>query len=210
MKNTHEVKFQHTCVFLTLVKYPPNLLHFVFDSNSSQNNLVPIDHICDDLLPVLHTCEFLYQCFTCDDWILKFHRCEDLVPIIHTCEDLVPIIHTCEDLVLTVHICENLVPIQYSHLRKIVSVLHTLKNIKCEIYNTIKYKLYLYIKCEIRAQILHPKNYRNRPDVIFTFAKSIVLVPILHMVWNLRSVKFVVQQLVERDTDKILHLMIRA
>ena len=46
------------------------------------------------------------------------------------------------------------------------------------------------IKSEIWAQILHPKNYRNWPYVNFTFAKSAFSVPILHMMWNLRSVKF--------------------
>ena len=35
---------------------------------------------------------------------------------------------------------------------------------------------------------LRPQNYRNWPYANFTFCKSDVLVPILHTVWNLRTV----------------------
>ena len=38
------------------------------------------------------------------------------------------------------------------------------------------------------------QNYRNWPYANFTFSKSKELVPILHTVWNLRNVKFAVQQ----------------
>ena len=53
-------------------------------------------------------------------------------------------------------------------MRKIVLVLHALKNIK---------------NVKLEHKFLHPKNRRNRPYVNFTFAKSDVLVPILHMVF---------------------------
>ena len=88
--------------------------------------------------------------------------------------------------------CEDLVPIMWgfgtnsshfwkfgivlSYLRIIVPVLHTLKIVKFE------HKFY------------NPQKNRNWPYVNFTFAKSNVLVPILHMVCNLRSEKFVAQQ----------------
>ena len=49
-------------------------------------------------------------------------------------------------------------------------------------------------RCEIWAQMLDPQNYRNWPYANFTFSKSDVLVPILHTMWNLRNVKFAVQQ----------------
>ena len=49
-------------------------------------------------------------------------------------------------------------------------------------------------RCEIWAQMLDPLNYRNWPYANFTFSKSEELVPILNMVWNLRKVKFAVQQ----------------
>ena len=39
-----------------------------------------------------------------------------------------------------------------------------------------------------------PPNYQNWPYANFTFSKSDVLVPILHTMWNLRNVKFAVQQ----------------
>ena len=42
--------------------------------------------------------------------------------------------------------------------------------------------------------MLNPQNYRNWPYANFTFSYSEELVPILHTVWNLRNVKFAVQQ----------------
>ena len=43
------------------------------------------------------------------------------------------------------------------------------------------------------------ENYQNWPYANFTFSKSDVLVPILHTVWNLRNVKFAVQQSLPQD-----------
>ena len=104
---------QITCVFLTLIKYPhppSNLLHFAFDSNSSQfchwhlwrlcvSSYVwkfgrPIFHMCEDYVPVIHTCEFWYQFFHMW-WVstIFFHRYKGLVPNLHTSEFLVPIFH---------------------------------------------------------------------------------------------------------------------
>ena len=58
---------------------------------------------------------------------------------------------------------------------KIVPDLYTINSIKCESW--------------------HPKNYRNWPYKNFIFWDILVHVSILHMmVWNLRSVKYAVQQ----------------
>ena len=84
-----------------------------------------------------------YQFFTCVSIWYQFYRCHFFTydNLIFFCrsENLVQILHTCEDLVPILQIYENLVPILY-----IVLVLNTLKT----------------LKCEIRAQILHPKYYR--------------------------------------------------
>ena len=97
------------------------------------------------------------------------------------------ILHRCEELVPILHICENW-KVNSSHPRKIEPVLRRWHEY-VPIIHSKKWEI-----CEIWVQMLDHQNYRNWPYANFTFFKSDVVVPILHTVWNLRHVKFAVQQ----------------
>ena len=110
---------KHTCVCLTLVKYPQ--ICCILHSTPFLHSVVT--DICDNLVPVLHLCDNLAPIF---------HKCEDLVPVLHTCEfrhqffkgdNLVPIFTDVR--IWYLNIWENLEPILHIRL-----VFHRLKTIK--------------------------------------------------------------------------------
>ena len=73
-----------------------------------------------------------------------------------------PILHTCEDLVPILHISESLEPIL--HIVLVLYKLNCQKNVKFE------HKFYT------------PNIIEIERTLNFTFGKSVVLLPILHMV----------------------------
>ena len=107
-----------------------------------------------------------YQFFICEIiWYQMFHICKDLVPVLHTCKFWYQFSH---------------VMIWYKYSSQPIKtdlVLHTLKTIKMLNLSTH----------------FTPQKYRNWPYmyVNFTFAKSDLLVPILHMVWCIRTTFYV-------------------